>query len=97
MTVSTPDTAWTTRSSSPLDRRDGVGEYGARDNVDARDRCRRGSLGGRIGRAIRATVLRRRMMTTTTLMQKRESTHAISWRLRYANFESGISGGRHQR
>ena len=76
MTVSTPD------SDPPLlDRRDnggcrsnGGGEYGDHDNVDARNRCHRGSLGGRIGRAKMATALQRR---TTTMMRIQESMCAF--------------------
>ena len=50
------------RDPPPLDRRDGNErrgdggeEYGDHNDVDARDRCRHSSLGGRIGRATMAT------------------------------------------
>ena len=76
VTVPTPDS-----DPPPLDLRDdggcrskGGGEYGDHDNVDARNRCHRGSLGGRIGRAKMATALQRR---TTTMMRKQENMWAI--------------------
>ena len=87
VTVPTPhaSSAWQMGSSSA--RSFGGGEYGNRNNVDARDQCCRVSLGGRIGRATMATASRRK--TTTMLTRKRESLLAISWRSRYADFERG--------
>ena len=49
------------------------------------------SLGGRIGRTMRAAALQRRM--TTTLTRKQGVTSVISWRSSSANFGKGVLGG----